>query len=87
MWLVTGLIIVIMRPLSRIVTPLYEFRVRSRIFRGKGQLREIENRIDGVAASCGLIEALDSLERRKPENRPGVQQEPWALHVSAARTS
>ncbi|NDP64811.1 TAXI family TRAP transporter solute-binding subunit [Polaromonas sp.] len=64
MWLVMGLIIAIMLPLSRIVPPLYEFRVRSRIFRWYGQLRDIENRIDGADAAGGLLEALDSLERR-----------------------
>ena len=64
MWLVMGLIIAIMLPLSRIVPPLYEFRVRSRIFRWYGQLRDIENRIDGEAAAGELLEALDSLERR-----------------------
>ena len=76
MWLGTGLISVIMQPLSRIATPLHEFRVRSRIFRGQGQLRETENRVDGAAASCGLIEALDSLAHLKLKNRPGVEQEP-----------
>ena len=64
MWLVMGLIIAIMLPLSRIVPPLYEFRVRSRIFRWYGQLRDIENRIDNADAAGGLLEALDSLERR-----------------------
>ncbi|MBG6076159.1 TAXI family TRAP transporter solute-binding subunit [Polaromonas sp. CG_9.11] len=64
MWLVMGLIIAIMLPLSRIVPPLYEFRVRSRVFRWYGQLRDIENRIDNVDATDGLLEALDSLERR-----------------------
>ena len=64
MWLVMGIILAIMLPLSRIVPPLYEFRVRSRIFRWYGQLRDIENRIDGAGATDGLIEELDSLEHR-----------------------
>ena len=33
-----------MLPLSRILLPLYTFRVRSRIFRWYGQLRDIEVR-------------------------------------------
>ena len=64
MWLVMGLIIAIMLPLSRIVPPLYEFRVRSRIFRWYGQLRDIENRIDNADVPGGLLEELGSLDRR-----------------------
>ena len=64
MWLVMGIILAIMLPLSRIVPPLYEFRVRSRIFRWYGQLRDIENRIDHAQGQEALIEELGSLERR-----------------------
>ncbi len=42
MWLALGIIIAILLPLSRIVPPLYEFRIRSRVFRWYGQLRAIE---------------------------------------------
>ena len=44
MWLVMGIIIAVLLPLSRIIPPLYAFRVRSRIFRWYGQLRNIEVR-------------------------------------------
>jgi NAD(P)-dependent dehydrogenase (short-subunit alcohol dehydrogenase family) len=70
MWLVMGIIIAIMLPLSRIVPPLYAFRVRSRIFRWYGQLRDIENRIEGTGARAdgtrnnALIDELNSLEAR-----------------------
>ncbi|MBW8720389.1 MAG: C4-dicarboxylate ABC transporter substrate-binding protein, partial [Polaromonas sp.] len=68
MWLVMGIIIAIMLPLSRIIPPLYAFRVRSRIFRWYGQLRDIENRVDGSGGDGGankdLLEELDGLERR-----------------------
>lgn len=64
MWLVMGLIIAIMLPLSRIVPPLYEFRVRSRIFRWYGQLRDIENRIDNAGDPDTLLEDLSDLEHR-----------------------
>lgn len=64
MWLVMGIIIAIMLPLSRIVPPLYEFRVRSRIFRWYGQLRDIENRIEGTGANKTLLAELDALEAR-----------------------
>jgi hypothetical protein len=53
-----------MLPLSRIVPPLYEFRVRSRIFRWYGQLRDIENRIDSAGGQDELIEELSHLEHR-----------------------
>ncbi len=66
MWLVMGIILAIMLPLSRIVPPLYAFRVRSRIFRWYGQLRDIENRIDNTAGlnTDLLINELNHLESR-----------------------
>lgn len=63
MWLVMGVIIAIMLPLSRIVPPLYEFRVRSRIFRWYGQLRDIEMRSENEDSAI-LLRALDELESR-----------------------
>ncbi len=64
MWLVMGIIIAVLLPLSRIVPPLYEFRVRSRIFRWYGQLRDIENRIESTGDNSALLEELGSLESR-----------------------
>ena len=75
MWLVMGIIIAIMLPLSRIIPPLYAFRVRSRIFRWYGRLRDIEKRVESSADGGGdgdgnagrnkaLLEELDDLERR-----------------------
>lgn len=64
MWLAMGIIIAVMLPLSRIVPPLYEFRVRSRIFRWYGQLRDIENRIEGTRNADALIDELNALEHR-----------------------
>ncbi len=65
MWVVLASIIVILIPLSRIVPPLYEFRIRSRVFRWYRQLREIEeaaNRKDARPAE--LLPRLDQLEHR-----------------------
>jgi len=62
MWLVMGIIIAVMLPLSRILPPLYTFRVRSRIFRWYAQLRDIEQRIDGHD-SHALMQELQALER------------------------
>src|SRR5665647_396496 len=64
MWLVMGIIIAVLLPLSRIVPPLYEFRVRSRIFRWYGQLRDIESRIEGSGDNSALLEELGHLESR-----------------------
>ena len=61
MWLVMGIIIAVLLPLSRIVPPLYTFRVRSRIFRWYGQLRNIEVRID-TDDNHALLQELNTLE-------------------------
>ena len=63
MWLVLSIIIALLLPLSRIVPPLYTFRVRSRIFRWYGQLRDIELRIDGKN-NHALLQELQELEHR-----------------------
>ena len=63
MWLVLGILIAVMLPLSRIVPPLYQLRVRSRVFRWYGRLREIENDMtSGQVPATDLAQALDALE-------------------------
>jgi TRAP transporter TAXI family solute receptor len=65
MWLALGIIVAILLPLSRIVPPLYQFRIRSRIFRWYGQLRDIEARHEQEPASAPtLLEELNRLEQR-----------------------
>jgi predicted DNA-binding protein (UPF0278 family) len=65
MWLALGIIIAILLPLSRIVPPLYEFRIRSRVFRWYGQLRQIEERMQaGNGTREELLQALNQLEVR-----------------------
>ena len=61
MWLVLSIILALLLPLSRIVPPLYEFRVRSRIFRWYGQLRNIEVRIE-TGDNNALLQELSALE-------------------------
>ncbi len=61
MWLVMGIIIAVLLPLSRIIPPLYTFRVRSRIFRWYGQLRDIEVRMTSEDSNT-LLKELDELE-------------------------
>ncbi len=66
MWLALGIIVAILLPLSRIVPPLYEFRIRSRVFRWYGQLREIEDRLESTPPepSQDLLDSLNRLESR-----------------------
>ncbi|MDP9899273.1 TRAP transporter TAXI family solute receptor [Variovorax ginsengisoli] len=64
MWLVLGGLLVLMLPLSRVVPPLYQFRVRSRVFRWYARLRDIEHRVDaGDDDRQALVEELDALDR------------------------
>ena len=63
MWLVLGVLLAAMLPLSRIVPPLYQFRVRSRVFRWYGRLREIEDEMEvGQSTPEALRTQLDRLE-------------------------
>lgn len=64
MWLVLGGLLVLLLPLSRVVPPLYTFRVRRRVFRWYARLREIEGRIDHAdEAPERLLDELDQLDR------------------------
>jgi hypothetical protein len=65
MWLVLGIIIAVLLPMSRIVPPLYQFRIRSRVFRWYGQLRAIEERMmEGSADRAELTRELQALDER-----------------------
>jgi hypothetical protein len=63
MWPVLVTIVAVLLPLSRMLPPLYEFRVRSRIFRWYGQLRALEAEV-GMRDAAALGAELDALERR-----------------------
>jgi NMT1-like family len=65
MWVALGIIIAILLPLSRVLPPLYQFRVRSRIFKWYAQLREIEHRESTNAdANMALVAELNALDGR-----------------------
>ena len=65
MWLALGIIIAVLLPLSRIVPPFYQFRIRSRIFRWYAQLRSVEDRHGSKADSADdLLRELDALEAK-----------------------
>jgi len=64
MWLVIGGLIVLLLPLSRVVPPLYTFRVRRRVFRWYARLRQIEARMEsGQGERAEMLNELDELDR------------------------
>ena len=61
MWVALVSIIAVLIPLGRVVPPLYQFRIRSRVFRWYRQLRDIE---DGLRTkSVPRAELLDDLNK------------------------
>ena len=63
MWLVMGIILAVLLPLSRVVPPLYAFRVRSRIFRWYAQLRNLEARAECSEDTAPLLDELNEMDR------------------------
>jgi len=63
MWPVLVSIIAILIPLSRMLPPLYQFRIRSRIFRWYAQLREVEESV-GKRPADELLAELNAIESR-----------------------
>ena len=65
MWVALFSIVAILIPVSRLVPPLYRFRVRRKIFRWYRNLLLIESEIEeGARPRAELVEALDKLENR-----------------------
>lgn len=62
MWLALGIILAVLLPLSRVVPPLYAFRIRSRIFRWYAQLRDLEDRAETAESADLLMEELNRLD-------------------------
>jgi len=62
MWLAMGIILAVLLPLSRVVPPLYEFRVRSRIFKWYAQLRDIEQRFGDEPDTAALLDELNAMD-------------------------
>ncbi len=63
MWPVLVTIVAALIPLSRMLPPLYQFRIRKRIFRWYAQLREVEDAIDKRPAA-ELLQDLGVIEER-----------------------
>ena len=63
MWPVLVTIVAALIPLSRTLPPLYQFRIRKRIFRWYAQLRDVENAV-GTRPAAELLEKLGAIEAR-----------------------
>ena len=61
MWVVLGILLAVILPLSKVLPPLYKFRIRRRIFKSYSRLREIEN---SDKPSEALLKELDALDKR-----------------------
>ncbi len=65
MWVALFSIIAILIPVARLVPPIYNFRIRSRIFRWYRQLRQIEDSISaGKVPAAELLEELNKLDAK-----------------------
>jgi hypothetical protein len=65
MWVVLLSLVAILIPLSRIVPPLYQFRIRRRVFRWYAKLREIEDELArGTTPPAQLLDALNTLDEK-----------------------
>jgi TRAP-type uncharacterized transport system substrate-binding protein len=65
MWVALFSIVAVLIPLARVVPPLYDFRIRSRIFRWYRNLRQIENDLaQGKAPHAELLERLNALDTK-----------------------
>ncbi len=63
MWVALFSIIAILIPLARVVPPLYQYRIRSRIYKWYRHLRQIENALtDKNADRARLLVELDDLD-------------------------
>jgi len=61
MWVVLLAIVAVLIPLGRVLPPLYEFRIRSRVFRWYGRLRAVEAAV-GQRDAATLLAELDDIE-------------------------
>ena len=88
MWLALGIIIAVLLPLSRIVPPLYQFRIRSRVFRWYGQLRDLEQRLQRQPGEAkDVVKSLDALDDRVARIRVPLSyaEELYALRNNIAK--
>jgi hypothetical protein len=90
MWVALFSIVAVLIPVSRWVPPLYQFRVRSRIFRWYRVLRQLEERMERKAEPADVLLAdLDKLDARAARVRVplGYTDQLYALrgHIDLVR--
>ena len=61
MWLALLAIVAVLIPLARVLPPLYEFRIRRRVFRWYAQLRTVEDGL-GQRPAADLLASLADIE-------------------------
>jgi hypothetical protein len=70
MWVVLVPLLALLIPLSKVVPPLYVWRIRSRVYRWYGQLRAVEQALEEARGErreevlADLLRRLDDIERR-----------------------
>jgi TRAP transporter TAXI family solute receptor len=70
LWVVVVPLLALLIPLSKVVPPLYVWRIRSRVYRWYGQLRAVEQALEGARGErtgevcTDLLRRLDDIERR-----------------------
>ncbi|WP_374579894.1 TAXI family TRAP transporter solute-binding subunit [Pseudoduganella sp.] len=64
LWVVLLAVGALVLPLSRVVPPLYVWRIRSRVYRWYGQLRSVEQGVDEGKPAEELLRRLDQIEER-----------------------
>ena len=70
LWVVVVALAALIIPLSKIVPPLYVWRIRSRVYRWYGQLRAVEQELESAdpkrcdEVRADLLRRLDDIERR-----------------------
>lgn len=64
LWVVLLAVGALVLPLSRVVPPLYVWRIRSRVYRWYGQLRSVEQGVDEGKPADELLRRLDQIEER-----------------------
>lgn len=66
MWVVVVALAALLIPLSKVVPPLYVWRIRSRVYRWYGQLRTVEQELEAAQGKAdvyeGLLKRLDEIE-------------------------
>ena len=73
LWVVVVALAALLIPLSKIVPPLYVWRIRSRVYRWYGQLREVEQELEAARAE-GRADVFDGLFKRLDEIEEMVNQ-------------